>query len=99
MTEVCLTILATPEIEEKLLDQILVSDLAATFASQPAASHGGHLGRLDEAEQVLGRAEAVMVTAVLDVASADALLVLLRERFTGAGLRYWLTPVIERGQL
>ena len=40
-----------------------------------------------------------MLVASADVASADALLVLLRERFTGAGLRYWLTPVIERGQL
>ena len=99
MTDVCLKLLAAPEIEEKLLDEILMSDLAVTFASQTAASHGGHPATLDASEQVMGRGTAVLITMLLDALAAEELITALRSRFKGTGLQYWLQPVLSGGEM
>lgn len=99
MTDVCLSLLGAPELEENLLDHLLMSPAVATFTSQRIASHGGHPAELDPGEQVLGRGEAVLVLAVLDAADVERLLVELREAFAGSGLRYWQCPVLSQGEL
>ena len=40
MTDVCLNLLGSPELEEKLLDQLLMHPKISIFVSQAAASHG-----------------------------------------------------------
>lgn len=99
MAEVQLTLLGVPEVEEKLLDQLLLHPAVATFVSQRAASHGGHPDDFNAGEQVLGRAEAVLVQALLSRADAEILLGDLRRVFAGSGLRYWLTPLVTEGEL
>lgn len=97
MNDVCLHLLATPEIEEQLLDQLLLISVIKTFTSARAASHGGHLLGLDPREQVLGRGDAVLVQVLLDAGDARDLIEDLRARLPGAGVRYWLTPVLAQG--
>lgn len=97
MTKVCLSLLGSPELEEKVLDQLLLSPHTHTFTSQACASHGGHLADLDATEQVLGRADAVFIQVVLDADKTDALLNDLKRLFPGSGLRFWLTPVLQEG--
>ena len=99
MSEVCLTLLSSPEVEEKLLDQLLMCMASAVFTSQPAASHGGHLATLDPREQVLGRGDAVLIQVLLEPEAAQDLLATLRGQLPGASVRYWLTPVLEQGEL
>ncbi len=105
MSLVCLSLLGSPALEEKLLDQLLRSPHDLTFTSQSCASHGGHSqdghihGGLDASEQVLGRARAVLVQVLVPETLARQLLQDLEALFSGSGLRYWLTPVIEEGQL
>ena len=108
MSLVCLSLLGSPALEEKLLDQLLRSPHDLTFTSHSCASHGGHSqdghgghihGGLDASEQVLGRARAVLVQVLVPEALARQLLQDLEALFSGSGLRYWLTPVIEEGQL
>jgi hypothetical protein len=50
-------------------------------------------------EQVLGRGQAVYVQAI--VASADKALLFeaLHQQLSNTGLRYWVTPVLEAGQI
>ena len=57
MSELCLTLLCPPAIEEKLLDLLLMSpNIATVFTSTPTAAHGLAHENLDQTEQVLGRA-------------------------------------------
>lgn len=99
MSEVCLTLLGAPEVEEKLLDQLLMCMASVVFTSQSAASHGGHLANLDPREQVLGRGDAVLIQVLLEAQAAHDLLANLRGQLHGASVRYWLTPVLEQGEL
>lgn len=105
MSLVCLSLLGAPALEEKLLDQLLQSPHDLTFTSQGCASHGGHSddghihGGLNASEQVLGRARAVLVQVLVPESVARQLIDDLGELFSGSGLRYWLTPVLEEGQL
>jgi len=99
MTEVCLHVLASPELEEKLLDHLLMRPKVSLFVSQSAASHGGHLTDLDQAEQVLGRANAVLIKALLDAVDAENLIAELRLRYAHSGVVYWLVPILSRGAL
>ncbi len=99
MTDICLSLLVAPDIEEKVLDQLLLSPVITLFSSQPASSHGGHPADLDPSEQVLGRGAAVLIQVLLTDQDAEHVLGVLRELFTGSGLRYWLTPVLTQGEI
>ena len=100
MSELCLTILCPPAVEEKLLDLLLLSPNAANagiFTSSPTAAHGLAFGSLNQTEQVLGRAFATQVQVVILETDRQALLGDIQAQFAGAGLRYWITPVIQAG--
>jgi len=99
MIEFCLTLLCPPALEEKLLDLLLMSPEAVVFTSASVAAHGLAFGRLSASEQVLGRAHATQVQVLLERAQKDAVLAAVRAQFSGAGLRFWLTPVSEAGAI
>lgn len=99
MSELCLTLLCPTTLEEKLLDALLMTPEIAVFTSTPTAAHGLATGRLSAAEQVLGRALVTQVQALLMLKDREAVLTFIREQFAGTGLRYWITPVIEAGEI
>lgn len=99
MSELCLTLLCPPAVEEKLLDLLLLSPNTAVFTSTPTAAHGMAFGSLNQTEQVLGRAFATQVQVVIRDIDKEALLGDIHEQFAGAGLRYWITPVSEAGEI
>lgn len=99
MSELCLTLLCPPAVEEKLLDLLLLSPDTAVFTSTPTAAHGMAFGSLNQTEQVLGRAFATQVQVVIRDIDKEALLGDIHEQFAGAGLRYWITPVSEAGEI
>ena len=99
MSQLCLSILCPPAVEEKLLDLLLLLPAVAVFTSAPAAAHGLAFGDLNPTEQVLGRAFATQVQVIIQVADKPALLGSIQAQFAGAGLRYWITPVLEEGEI
>lgn len=99
MSELCLNILCPLAVEEKLLDLLLMSPNAEIFTSSPTAAHGLAFGLLSQSEQVLGRMLATQVQVVLSETDKAALLKVIQQQFSGVGLRYWITPVIESGRL
>ena len=99
MSELCLTLLCPPAIEEKLLDLILLLPHAVVFTSAPTAAHGLAPGQLTQTEQVLGRAFATQVQVIVPDADKDSLLNSIKAQLGGAGLRYWVTPVAETGEI
>lgn len=99
MSELCLTLLCPPALEEKLLDLLLMSPKVKLFTSTATFAHGLAHERLDQTEQVLGRARATEVKVIFAAAEQVSLLAALRRQFAGAGLRYWVTTVIEAGEI
>lgn len=99
MSELCLTLVCPPAIEEKLLDLLLLSPDVTFFTSTVTAAHGMAHENMDQTEQVLGRARATEIQVIVGEASKAALLEAIRQQFAGAGLRYWLTTVTEAGEI
>lgn len=99
MSELCVTLLCPPAIEEKLLDLLLMSSTSMLFISTPTAAHGLAHENLNQMEQVLGRAQSVQVQVIVADAGKAALLDALRRQFSRTGLRYWVTPVLEAGEI
>lgn len=98
MAELCLTLLCPSAVEEKLLDVLLMLPGATVFTSVKIAAHGLHTARLSDAEQVLGRAISTQVQVVFAESDKETVFATIQDQFAGAGLRYWLTPVIEAGE-
>ncbi len=99
MSELCLTLLCPLAVEEKLLDLLLMLPNSTVFTSSTMAAHGLAHENLDQMEQVLGRALATQVQVIIGAADKVALLDAIRQQFAGAGLRYWVTPVVEAGEI
>jgi hypothetical protein len=47
----------------------------------------------------MGRAHATEIKAIFAATDKAALLDAIRQQFAGAGLRYWVTTVIEAGEI
>jgi len=99
MSELCLTLICPPAVEEKLLDLLLLSPDVTFFTSTATAAHGMAHEDLDQTEQVLGRARATEIQVIFAAADKAALLDAIRQQFSGAGLRYWVTTVAETGEI
>lgn len=99
MSELCLMLLCPPEVEERLLDLMLMLPSTTVFTSTPTAAHGLTHENMDQTEQVLGRARATQVEVIFAAGDKAALLEAIRQQFVGAGLRYWVTPVVESGEI
>lgn len=99
MADVCLTLLCPPTVDEKLLDLLLMSPNTSIFTSASMAAHGLPLRDFNQTEKVLGRAFATQVQVIVRDADKAAVLEQIRQQFTGTGLRYWVTPVVEAGEI
>jgi len=99
MSELCLTLICPPAVEEKMLDVLLLSPNVTFFTSTATAAHGMAHEDLDQTEQVLGRARATKIQVIFAAANQAALLDAIRQQFSGAGLRYWVTTVAETGEI
>jgi len=99
MSELCLTLICPPAVEEKMLDLLLLSPNVTFFTSTATAAHGMAHEDLDQTEQMLGRARATKIQVIFAAADKAALLDAIRQQFSGAGLRYWVTTVAETGEI
>lgn len=98
MDESLITLIATPELEERLIDWLLESGHDG-FTTSACHGHGIHAARLSAAEQVAGRQRRVVFWIQTPASEASALVSRLAETFGGAGLHYWILPVSEAGPL
>ena len=99
MSNLCLTLLCPPAVEEKLLDLLLMSPHATVFTSISTAAHGLAIGNLSQTEQVMGRAHATEIKVIFAATDKATLLDAIRQQFAGTGLRYWVTTVVEAGEI
>lgn len=96
--EVLLTLIARPGLEERLVDWLLGQQHQG-FTTLACEGHGISPHQLAAAEQVAGRQDRVAVWIVLSLERARALVEALRGSFGEAGLRYWISPLLESGPI
>lgn len=99
MNGLCLLVLIVPpQIEEHLVDFLLEQEGFSGFSLHRIEGSPAH-GRLSLAEQVTGRRKQVMFQVHAPCAEARALVARLGETFAGAGLHYWIAPLIDAGPI
>ena len=99
MNELCLLVLiAPPQIEEHLVDFLLGQETFSGFSLHRIDGSPAH-GALSLAEQVTGRRRQVMFQVHAPRNDAQALVQQLGETFRGAGLHYWIAPLVEAGPI
>lgn len=99
MSELCLTLLCPPTIKDKLLDLLLMLPSTTVFTSKPTAAHGVVVWDLSQTEQVMGQAHVTEIQVIFAAADKAMLLDTIRQKLAGTGLRYWLTTVVESGEI
>ena len=86
---------APSSLEEMLVDCLLTLESEHGFSSFPVnAHHHENLG-LSLAEQVSGRQRQICFQIHIDEDGAKLLLEQLKAEFSGAGLQYWVVPMLE----
>jgi len=98
VNECLLTLIATPELEERLVDWLLETGHEG-FSTVPCRGHGVHPERLSTAEQVAGRQRRVAFCLQLPENEAESIVARLGENFGKTGLHFWITPVLASGQI
>lgn len=94
-----LNLIAPPEVAEALAEWLLERDDVPGFTSMPVAGHGSSERSMTLAEQVAGRSRRVLFLIQVPRDTARAILDDLGCAFSGAGLHYWVLPVLEGGHL
>jgi len=86
-------------LEEVIVDCLLTFESEHGFSSFPVYAHDHRNEGLSLAEQVSGRQKRLRFQMYVQEAVLNALLARLREEFSGAGIRYWVMPVVDNGMI
>ncbi|WP_411726082.1 DUF3240 family protein [Methyloglobulus sp.] len=96
----CLVILNAPSsLEEAVVDCLLTLESEHGFSSFPVNVHHHENKGLSLAEQVSGRQKQVCFQIHIDEDGTGLLLKRLKEEFSGAGIQYWVLPVLESSEI
>lgn len=95
--EFLITLNVSPSLEEAIVDCLLTFESEHGFSSLPVSAHDHRNEGLSLAEQVTGRQRKIRFQMYIDRDDLSALLEKLKADFSGAGIHYWVMPVIENG--
>jgi hypothetical protein len=95
--EYLVTLNVPTSLEEAIVDCLLTFESKHGFSSFPVYAHDHRNEGLSLAEQVSGRQKRLRFQMYVEEAVLSALLEQLRQDFSGAGIRYWVLPVVDNG--
>jgi hypothetical protein len=93
------TINVPPILEEAMVDCLLTIEAADGFSSLEVSAHSSEHASLSLAEQVAGRKKKIRFQMYIPEQQLSVLLKQLKTDFSGAGIQYWVTPVLESGYI
>lgn len=94
-----ITLTIAPTIEESLVDWLLEFHGEIGFTSFPVYGHSSRPEGLSLAEQVSGQRKQTRFQIQISGADTENFLEHLRSHFSGVGLHYWVSPVLESGHI
>lgn len=97
--EYLVTINVPPLLEEAIVDCLLSIEAADGFSSLAVNAHTSKHEALSIAEQVAGRQRQIRFQMYLPEQQLMVLLQQLKQSFSGAGIQYWVLPVLESGYI
>jgi len=97
--EFLVTINVPPLLEEAVVDCLLSIDSADGFSSLVVSAHDSDHKRLSVAEQVAGRKKQIRFQMYVPEQQLSVLIERLKQDFSGAGIHYWVMPVLESGSI
>ena len=97
--QVLITLTASPAIEESMVDWLLQFESHAGFTSHRANGHSSRLEGLSLAEQVAGRKNQVHFQLHIPSEDLPDFLYRLKKDFLGAGIHYWVAPLVDAGHI
>jgi Protein of unknown function (DUF3240) len=95
--EYLVTLNVPTSLEEAIVDCLLTFESEHGFSSFQVNAHDHRNEGLSLAEQVSGRQKRLRFQMYVEENVLSALLTQLRAEFTGAGIRYWVMPVLDHG--
>jgi hypothetical protein len=95
--EYLVTLNVPPSLEEAVVDCLLTLESEHGFSSLNVNSHDYKNGNLSSAEQVTGRQKRIRFQMYVPEDGLAPLLAQLKGEFSGAGINYWVMPVVENG--
>jgi hypothetical protein len=90
---------APSSLEEMLVDSLLTLESEHGFSSFPVNVHHHENIGLSLAEQVSGRQRQICFQIHVDEDGAKLLFERLKAEFSGAGLQYWVVPMLESHEI
>jgi len=88
-----------PILEEGVVDCLLAIEPEIGFSSTAVNAHTSNHEHLSLAEQVAGRQTQIHFQMYILENQLTGLTKALKHNFSGSGIRYWVTPVIESGEI
>lgn len=95
--EYLVTLNVPPSLEEVMEDCLLMLEAEHGFSSLPVNAHHHVNEGLSLAEQVRGCQKRIRFQLYVDAQGLTTLLAQLQQQFSGAGIHYWVLPVIAQG--
>lgn len=95
--EYLVTLNVPPDLEEAVVDCLLTLESEHGFSSLPVSAHDHRNIGLSLAEQVTGRQRKIRFQMYLAEQGLAELLDKLRVEFTGSGISYRVSPVLDSG--
>jgi hypothetical protein len=93
-----LTLIAPVGLEEPLVDWLLKHASSHCFCSGPINGHSVSHESLTVAEQVSGRQRQIRFEVYAPEGEVDLMLERLRGDFVGAGIHFWVVPLLGSGK-
>ncbi|SJM91369.1 DUF3240 family protein [Crenothrix polyspora] len=95
--EYLVTLNVAPSLEELVVDCLLLLESEHGFSSFPVNAHHHNNKGLSLSEQVSGRQKKIRFQMYVAEQGLATLLAQLKQEFSGAGIQYWVLPVLENG--
>lgn len=95
--EFLITLNVPPSLEESLVDCLLTFEADHGFSSLAINAHDHKNEGLSLAEQVTGRQQKIRFQMTVEKQDLSHLIDRLKTDFSGAGIHYWVLPVIDKG--
>jgi lipid-binding SYLF domain-containing protein len=94
-----LTLHISPSLEEAVVDCLLTLDNPQGFSFYPINAQNQNTEGLSIDEQVSGRRRKISFQMYADKKNIAVVLNQLKADFSGSGMQYWVSPVVERGEI
>lgn len=92
-------LIAAPSLEESLVDWLLSHEGQYGFTSFPVDGHSSSHRNLSLEEQVVGRKKQVRFEMHVNREDLTSLIGGLKQDFSNTGLHYWVSSVLDSGNL